>query len=161
METLEGKIAAILDKNTVVINRGSLDGVQLRDEFYIYSLIGPITDPDTKENLGTTKKVWGKVVVTRLEERFCVAETDYELNNLLIFRNMLGSRVELPVDEYDISKGLTKIKVGFAVFSRKSLPAIAQTKVERLPEPTEQDASVSHPLEPEQNSHTDAETAQE
>jgi len=139
MEKLEGKIAAILDRTTVVINRGARDGVSEDDVFWIYSELGPFIDPDTKENLGTTKEIWGKVVVTTVEERFCVAKTEYQVKNfaaLMGLANLFGTTTEhirLPVDESQISNKLTKIKVGFNAILQKQQLEIVEKKVEALP----------------------------
>lgn len=80
---IEGKIAALLDKTTVVINRGAYHNVGIGDTFYIYSQIGPFTDPETGDDLGTTTKVWGKVEVTIVEDGFCVARTQYRGDSML------------------------------------------------------------------------------
>lgn len=134
-----GKIAAILDRTTVVINRGSRDGVSQKDMFWIYSELGPFVDPDTNEDLGTTKKVWGKVVVTSVEERFCVAKTEYQARNFAVLAGLTSffettvEQVKLPVDESQIAKGLTKVEVGFKAFLEKHQENIIERKVEALP----------------------------
>jgi hypothetical protein len=121
--TVTGKIAAILDKSTVVINRGRNHDIKRGDEFYIYSLLGPFIDPDTGEDLGTTTKVWGKVIVSTLEDKFCIASTDVSLNlgSFLSGTNwgalFSGSKIQLPVEESDITKHVEKIKVGFLAIS--------------------------------------------
>lgn len=128
-EQIEGKIAAILDKSTVVINRGHAHGVDKGEAFYIYSTLGPFVDPDTGEALGTTTRVWGKVEVTIIEDKFCVAKTPYESSLFAGFPSYLfgNTHIELPVAVADISKGLEKIKIGFSVISEKH-------KVRELPE---------------------------
>lgn len=119
IERIEGKIAAILDYTTVVINRGSEHGVEEGDKFYIYADIGPITDPDTGEKLGSTQQVWGAVTVTLVERRFSVAETGWigGLQNLLTAGQ--GTRIELPLAEQPKQRGLMKIRVGSPVVAEK------------------------------------------
>ena len=120
MPITEGKIAAILSPVKVVINRGSRDGVEEGDYFLIYSELGPFPDPDTKENLGTTKQIWGRVEVSIVEKRFCIAETETKLRNPFFestaIAALLGTTVQqikLPVNEGQIWKSLEKIEIGF------------------------------------------------
>ena len=145
MENADGKIAAILSRTRVVINRGSLNGVEKGDSFLIYTQIGPFYDPDTKENLGTTTELWGRVSVTTVEDRFCVAETGYEhkgpLWNQIVLSNMFGStteRIILPVREEQIQTGLTKIQVGFLAKLVKKENDNTEKKVEALPSKSEE-----------------------
>lgn len=135
MDKIEGKIAAILDKTTVVINRGSDHGVEHGTEFYIYTKIGPFFDPDTGDNLGETTKVWGKVRASIVENRFSVAKTEYSVKFSIDPQSILAKffgtiRIELPVDESDIEITVQKIKVGFPVLSipKPKIEAIAQDK---------------------------------
>lgn len=123
----------------MVINRGSKDGVSKKDIFWIYSELGPFFDPDTKDNLGTSKRIWGKVVVSSVEERFCIARTEYQTRNLSPLAglaNLFGTTVEqiqLPVEESQISRDLTKIEVGFKALLEKHQETVAEKKVEALP----------------------------
>jgi len=164
MDQIKGKIAAILDRTTVVINRGSLDGVSKGLKFYIYTELGPFNDPDTGENLGTIPRVWGKVVVSTVADRLCLARTEYEYITpfeMKFLRGMLGERVqlELPVDRTEISGWPTEVHVGTEVISeRPTLAAIAGEKeVEKLPASSEtliaapavesEDSEETHPPE--------------
>lgn len=99
-DRIEGKVAAILDKHTVVINRGSSHGVSRGDTFYIYNILGPFKDPDTGESLGTTADTLSRVTVDTLEEKFCIASTaSYRLPAFAVGANLLGnsSRRVLPL----------------------------------------------------------------
>jgi hypothetical protein len=117
MGTVIGKIAAILSPVKVVINKGSEDGVEKGDYFVIYSEIGPFADPDTKQELGSTKQSWGRVKVTIVEKRFCVAETEAQLRNPFVnVARILGGGMEqpqLPVDETQMWQSVEKIEIGF------------------------------------------------
>lgn len=120
MRHIEGKIAAILSTVKVVINRGSDDGVEQGDYFLIYSELGPFPDPDSNLDLGSTKQIWGRVKVSIVEKRFCIAETETQFRNPLFDSGALaalfGTRMEqikLPVNEGQIWKGLEKIEIGF------------------------------------------------
>jgi hypothetical protein len=128
MPNIEGKIAAILSPVKVVINRGSTDGVEEGDYFVIYTELGPFSDPDTKQNLGTTKQVWGRVEVTTVEKRFCIAETETRLRNPFLDSGVLAvllgttqQQIRLPVNEGQIWKGLEKIEIGFPARLMKPL----------------------------------------
>lgn len=160
MERIEGKIAAILDRTTVVINRGSRDGVSKGDEFYIYSELGPFFDPDTGEELGTTPIVHGRVTVSSVEERLCLARTEYRVQQIGFgwLSAILGPRVELPVDESEMKGWPTKIKVGFPVILRKRPPLVAEEEVKTLPEPSAEEPGESAPLQIEGNALTEGDT---
>jgi hypothetical protein len=144
MEQIEGKIAAILDRTTVIINRGSLDGVSKGLTFYVYTELGPFNDPDTGEDLGTIVNVWGKVVVSNVADRLCMARTGYEyvpgIEASLLGGLFRGRRVQvkLPVDEGDISGWPVTLGVGTQVISQRPAPAAitAGEEVEALPAPS-------------------------
>lgn len=142
---IEGKIAAILGKTTVVINRGSDQGVEKGTEFYIYSKLGPFFDPDSGESLGETTKIWGRVKATIVESRFCIAETKYLPNYmypLLDLGEIFRTRLELPVDESDITRLMEKIKVGFPVMNVPRIREIEDKEVLALPNSENQDLKV-------------------
>lgn len=141
MEQIEGKIAAILDRTTIVINRGSLDGVSRGLVFYIYTELGPFADPDTGEDLGTIPQVWGRVLVSNVADRLCLASTEYEYTGgweLDVLGGLFGGRrvqIKLPIDETGISGWPSKVQVGTKVVSRRPSSAAVRAKeeVERLP----------------------------
>jgi hypothetical protein len=143
MKPIEGKIAAIIDTTTVVINKGRADGVKRDEEFYVYTELGPFFDPDTGENLGGTKSVWGRVHVTILEERFCVAETGWTWESgPMDWRKMFGEKVqiELPVAEEDIADDwLLEVKVGTPVVSVVRQATLESNDEVALLEPAVQD----------------------
>ncbi len=69
---IEGKIAKIVDEQTVVINRGSEAGVRDGMKFAIFSGGDAVTDPDTGESLGTWEVVKGCVKTTHVQEKLSV-----------------------------------------------------------------------------------------
>jgi len=146
MEQIKGKIAAILDRTTVVINRGSLDGVSKGLVFYVYTELGPFDDPDTGEDLGTITKVWGKVVVSDVVDRLCIARTEYRYTSplaALLPEAVFGRHVQLqlPVDEAEISGWLARVHVGTQVISQRPAPAaITAGEAEALPAPSTDDS---------------------
>jgi len=149
-ENIEGKIAAILDRSTVVINRGSDQGIEMGTEFYIYSKLGPFFDPDSGESLGETTKIWGKVKATIIEKRFCVAETQYQTSSILypmfeITRLFRTEQIELPVDDDDITPVIEEIKVGFPVMSVPRIREIENKEILELPAGDDQDLGMEKP----------------
>jgi len=126
---LEGQVAAILDEKTVVINKGSSDGVSKGDKFYIYSEIGPFNDPNSGEELGVHREVLGSVVVDNLEERFCIASTPTRVSlsglaglSAKILTNKKREKPSLPIDESQKheSSGSFKVEIGTPVFRPES-----------------------------------------
>lgn len=121
-DVLEGKIAAILDDNTVVINKGSSDGVNENDKFYVYVKLGPFEDPDSGEDLGHTEKIISRVAVDVVESKFCIASTPTKTSLGLSFPDPLSGlkryRPSLPIDESESKhpSGSMKVKVGSPVF---------------------------------------------
>lgn len=63
-------IAEIINENTIVINKGSNDGVQKGQKFLVYAESkNEIKDPVTKENLGKLEIVKGKGEVIHVQDR--------------------------------------------------------------------------------------------
>src|SRR3712207_6509679 len=71
---VEGKVAKILGKGEVVLNRGREHGVRQGMLFEIFAPEGEeVWDPDTGETLGTVEDVKAKAEVTEVKERLAVA----------------------------------------------------------------------------------------
>lgn len=130
MATIEGKIAAILSRTEVIVNRGLAHGVSKGDKFYVEAEIGPVYDPETNEDLGKLTRVWGKVEVTRIAEKFCMARTEYVLDPDPMSRlaslaaaslhvGPTGHYENLPVAQDDISELVTRVRRGSRVFMNK------------------------------------------
>jgi len=139
MGQIEGKVAAILDRTTIIINRGALDGVSKGLKFYIYTELGPFNDPDTGEDLGTIKKVWGRVHVSNVADRLCMARTEeHILPGIESFLGAFSGRkvqIELPIDESEIASWSDRVSVGTRVISEHLPQAViaAPNQVEALP----------------------------
>jgi len=71
-------VAAVLeDGNSVVINRGSLDGVQEGQKFFIYEISpAEIADPISGESLGRLEIAKGTGLVRHLQERMATLTSD-------------------------------------------------------------------------------------
>src|ERR671932_2666952 len=71
---VEGKVAKILGKNEIVLNRGRSHGVRQGMIFEIFAPEGEeVWDPDTGETLGTVEDVKAKAEVTEVKDRLAVA----------------------------------------------------------------------------------------
>ena len=68
---IEGKVAAIIDDTTLVLNVGSDQGVQEGMAFAIFALHGEIEDPDSGQSLGRWEAVKARVIATHVQERLC------------------------------------------------------------------------------------------
>lgn len=87
------KIAAILSETEVIINAGSLDGVQNGYAFYIIDTEGRvIKDPDTNEVLGKFEGYKGKLIVKKTEDRFSYCETPTYYKNLAVESTLASSK---------------------------------------------------------------------
>ena len=71
---VEGKVAKILGKGEIVVNRGSSHSVRQGMLFEIFAPEGEeVWDPDTGETLGTVEDVKAKAEVTEVKEKLSVA----------------------------------------------------------------------------------------
>lgn len=64
-----GQIAEVLDKYTVVINRGREHGIKDDAKFKIVTLGEEIIDPETRTSLGRLEILKGKVKVLHVQEK--------------------------------------------------------------------------------------------
>ena len=88
---ISAKIAEIINKTKIAINKGYKDGVKKGMEFIIYNEGAPIYDPSTKEQLGKVEIVKGRVVVSHVQEKISIAETPkYSVSTLNTFANLQG-----------------------------------------------------------------------
>lgn len=73
---IKGQVAQILNERELVINRGSVNGVELGARFAVLDRRGQdITDPETGRPLGSLHRPKVEVKVTRVEEHLSVATT--------------------------------------------------------------------------------------
>ncbi len=71
---VEGKVAKILSKGEIVLNRGRSHGIRTGMLFEIFAPEGEeVWDPDTGETLGTVEDVKAKAEVTEVKERLAIA----------------------------------------------------------------------------------------
>ena len=107
--TVEGKVAKILGKGEIVVNRGRSHGVRTGMLFEIFSPEGEeVWDPDTGETLGTVEDVKAKAEVTEVKERLAVARifdadspfgaagfAEVQENLQRMFQQMFGENVQV------------------------------------------------------------------
>ena len=72
---IEGKVAKILNRRELVINRGTDDGVKQGMKFEVIDDFYEILDPDTNDSLGTFKRVKIRVKADEVHPRFAIART--------------------------------------------------------------------------------------
>ncbi len=75
---LTGKVIKIIDEYTLVINKGSNDGVTDADRYLIYRLGEQMIDPDTHEDLGILEIVCGEGKPKHIQERFTTVVTNMQ-----------------------------------------------------------------------------------
>ena len=106
---VEGKVAKILGKGEVVLNRGREHGVRQGMLFEIFAPEGEeVWDPDTGETLGTVEDVKAKAEVTEVKERLAVARifdadspfgatgfAEVQENLQRMFQQMFGENVQV------------------------------------------------------------------
>ncbi len=107
--TVEGKVAKILGKGEIALNRGRSHGVRQGMLFEIFAPEGEeVWDPDTGETLGTVEDIKAKAEVTEVKEKLSIArisDTDSPLgaaglgemqeNLQRIFQQMFGDNVQV------------------------------------------------------------------
>jgi hypothetical protein len=77
VQRIKGKVAGLLTKRELVINRGYADGVEIGMRFAILNRQGiDVKDPDTGEVLGSVELVKTMVKVVRIDgDHLCIART--------------------------------------------------------------------------------------
>ena len=70
-----GKVASISNNFTIVINKGTENGIKAGDKFLVVGLGASITDPDTHEELERLEIVRGKVSVSHVQEKISTARS--------------------------------------------------------------------------------------
>ena len=140
---VEGKVAKILGKGEIVVNRGRSHGVRTGMLFEIFAPEGEeVWDPDTGETLGTVEDVKAKAEVIEVKDKLAVARTfdtdsplgaagfgEMQENLQRIFKQMFGENVQVQGfgttgqdDSPDLEsmfggplEDVTKVQVGDAV----------------------------------------------
>lgn len=71
------RVAKVINEYKIVINKGSLHGIEIGQRFLVYSLSKEeIIDPESGQNLGRLEIVKGTGTVTHLQEQIATIESD-------------------------------------------------------------------------------------
>lgn len=120
-DRIEGQVARILSDRRVVINRGSVDGVQEGMRFALLSSAGlDIRDPETGLPIGSVEVAKTVVKVVSVSEHLAIARTFRTIKSSGIFSSLYagqGERVEtLRTDEdtaeREIEESESRVKTG-------------------------------------------------
>ena len=74
-DPIVGKVAAVVDNTTLVLNVGNSNGVREGMLFAIVSEHQEIEDPDSGESLGKWEAVKARVIVSHLQEKMCTVRS--------------------------------------------------------------------------------------
>ena len=74
-DSISGKVAAVIDDTTLVLNLGRESGVQEGMLFAIVSDHHDVADPDSGESLGKWEFVKARVLVTHVQEKMCTVRS--------------------------------------------------------------------------------------
>ena len=69
---IEGTIAKIVDRSTVIINKGSKDGVKQGMKFVVFATVDEVTDPETGQPLGRWELVKAHIQALHVQEGMSV-----------------------------------------------------------------------------------------
>jgi len=83
-------VARVIDDFTVVINRGSDDGVISGQQFLIYGIGEEITDPETNEPLGQLEIVRGRGSVIHTQPKMATIKSTIKQPSKVIKKRSLG-----------------------------------------------------------------------
>lgn len=72
---ITGKVIQKIDDYRIVINKGSVDGVEMQHRFLVYKLGDELFDPDTKKSLGILEVVCGEGKPEHIQEHMTTLHT--------------------------------------------------------------------------------------
>lgn len=100
MQTKQFKVAKILDEYSLIINGGSVDGVEVNDTFNLLDKRGgDVYDPDTQEVIGQMDLIKGTVEVFEVQEKMSICSTP-EIVKYNVFTNINNFKNQ----QYDIER---------------------------------------------------------
>ena len=70
------RVVHIIDQENIVINIGKNGDIKKGNRFLIYGIGDELFDPDTKQSLGKLEIVRGEGIVTHVQERMCIVQSD-------------------------------------------------------------------------------------
>jgi hypothetical protein len=72
------RVAAVLDRFQVVLNKGAKDGIRLGESFLIFAMGPEVEDPVTGQNLGPIELVKGRGKVIHLQDTMATLRSSDE-----------------------------------------------------------------------------------
>lgn len=78
-------VAQIIDSSTLILNKGSREGIKTGQEYIVYRLGDKIVDPETGEYLGRWEIVRGHGEVINVDEKFSVLKSVNRGTGLIAF----------------------------------------------------------------------------
>ncbi len=94
MPDIAAKVAAVLNDRRLVVNLGSVGGVNEGDSVLLWNVV-EVTDPDTGELLGVVKSPKLVLTVDEVQERIAVAAVPSEAINFsqMLFNAKPGKKI--------------------------------------------------------------------
>lgn len=121
-KSIVGKVVRVLDDYTIVINRGTKDGVTKSDRYIIYNLGDEIIEPDTNESLGRLELVCGEGKPSHIQENLTTLETaKFEVSKSKVIRknggwaSLVGGTEEEIIDPQEIKIAFKDVIIGSLV----------------------------------------------
>lgn len=119
MTIINGEVAKILDPKTIVINKGSDDGITGNERFLIYNVGQEIVDPITNKPLGKLEVVCGEAMVEHVMPKMTTLKSfkkelksaSRKIQHTNGYLSFLGSTEEIVDPIYDL-KDFEGVKVG-------------------------------------------------
>jgi hypothetical protein len=101
------RVAHIINDQSLVLNVGKSDGIEVNQRFLIYGLGDEIADPATGESLGRLELVRGTGRVSYVQDAICIVVSDYSKNPFKIV-TVLGGEPD-PFDNPSVGDFARKI----------------------------------------------------
>ena len=102
------KVVRILDEYRIIINAGTIHGIDEHSRFKIMGVVDKVYDPDTQELLGTLNGEKARVIPIEIYEKMCICENSNQIIPMQTFLLGLSSpfsplRKKLPIDKSQIA----------------------------------------------------------
>lgn len=111
MRKFPAMIATVIDREKLVMNRGSKDGVRIGQRYLVYNLGDEIIDPETNQSLGVLEIVKGTGKVVHLQEMMATIESDMFEESERVIRKRKNSAFSIAFgdDEETITPKIKKM----------------------------------------------------
>jgi hypothetical protein len=97
------RVIKIINQFQVVLNKGSLDGINEFQKFLVYELGDEIEDPKTKKKLGRLEIVKGRIKPLHIQENMTSAESDEytteKSQKLISYSSFVESQKQKPLNK--------------------------------------------------------------